>query len=357
MFAKACLGKYKQKVYFMDQDKIWSHISRRISGEGTDEDVQQVDEWLGEKSSHRKVYARLEQMWKYNRTIEGSHSSLFDSVKRRIAVYENQSISFLSWTHPLLKIAAILAVILVSNFLVYRYSQIAPQKEVTWQEIVVPRGNRMKLILPDKSSVWLNNETHFRYASDFSSGNREVELSGEAYFDVHHDAAHPFVVKAGDQRIKVLGTRFSVNAYPEDQKIETSLISGSVEFDSHLKVNGKSKFIIEPGYSLFYDKKNNQITREKIQSSYYEYWEKGVYAFKDERFESLAVKIRRIFNVEIVFEDSFLKSKTYTGTINIDDNIFLFMEAIRLTSVEPIEYKFTKNKIYVKLRNGRKSMN
>ena len=147
-----------------------------------------------------------------------------------------------------------------------------------------------------------------------------------------------------------MGTRFSVNAYPEDRVIETSLISGSVEFDCNLKVNGESKFMIEPGNSLFYDKQSNTVTRQKIQSSYFEYWESGVYAFKDESFESLAVKIKRIFNVEIIFKDEYLKKKTYTGTININDNIFLFMEALRLTSVEPIEYQYNKNIINVKLR-------
>jgi len=340
----------------MDQEKIWSHISRRMSEEGTEDDVQQVEKWVSEKPSNRKVYVRLQEMWNFNQTDEGSHSSLFESVKRRIAVYESKPISLLSRIHPLLKIAALLAVILISNFFVYQYMYNSTAKLVTWQEVEVPRGNRMKLILPDKSSVWLNNETHFKYASDFSSGNRVIELSGEAYFEIHHDATHPFIVKIGEQRINVLGSRFSVNAYPENRVVETSLISGSVEFETGNPINGQSKFLLEPGYRLLYDKENNQITKEKILSSYYEYWEKGVYAFKDESFESLSVKIKRIFNIEIVFEDNFLKSKTYTGTTNINDNIYVFMEAIRRTSVEPIEYNFTKNKIIVKLKNKRKAM-
>jgi len=333
----------------MDQDKIWTHISRRISGEGTQEDVQQVEKWLSEKPINRKIYIRLQHIWKSKQAIEGSHFSLFESIKRRIAVYESKPKSTVLIIHPLLKVAAILAVIIISNFLVYQHFQKDEPAIMSWQEIVVPRGNRMKIILPDKSSVWLNNETHFKYASDFSSGNRVVELSGEAYFDIQHDARHPFVVKIGDQHIKVLGTRFSVNAYPEDRFVETSLISGSVEFDSN-RENGKSKFFIEPGYSLFYDKQNNSLSSHKIQSSYYEYWENGVYAFKEESFESLAVKIKRIFNVEIIFTDKYLKKKTFTGTININDNIFLFMEAIRRTSVEPIEYQYNKNIINVKLR-------
>ena len=335
----------------MDNEKIWSHISRKIAGEETAEDATHANEWIEKKSVNKKTYNILTEMWSFRKSSDTVYHSLFESIQRRIRVHENRPrLPF--YSTPLFKVAAIVLLILASNFMVYMIQEnTKPEQVVTWQEVVVPRGNRMKLILPDKSSVWLNNETRFKYASDFSSGNREVELSGEAYFDIQHDAEHPFVVKIGDRRIKVLGTKFSVNAYPEDRMIETSLITGSVEFDSHQKVNGESKFLIEPGNSLFYDKRNNSVTLQKIQSSYYQYWENGVYAFKDESFESLAVKIKRIFNVEIIFQDDYLKKKTYTGTININDNIFLFMEAIRRTSVEPIEYNYDKNIINVKLKN------
>jgi ferric-dicitrate binding protein FerR (iron transport regulator) len=335
----------------MNKEDIWSHITRRISGEGSMEDVRQVDDWLNEKPVNKQIYSRLSNMWNFNEPTSGNHQSLFDSILRRIKVYENRP-KRPFYTSVFFKAAAILLLVLASNFLVYLLNSENDVKvPVAYQEIVVPRGNRMKITLPDSTSIWLNNETRLRYASNFTEGNREVELSGEAYFDVHHDAKHPFVVKVGEQRIKVLGTRFSVNAYPEDKLIETSLIEGSVAFESKSMANGNSEFMLNPGFSLLYNKENNSITTQRIQSSYYQYWEKGVYAFKDESFQSLAVKIKRIFNVEVVFEDNFLKSKTYTGTININDNIFLFMEAIRRTSVEPIEYRFNKNIIYVKLKN------
>ncbi len=333
----------------MDKDKIWSHISRKISEEETAEDANHVDEWIADKSENRQTYNILKEIWNFRSSSSKKHHSLFKSVKRRISVHEN-SPKQPFYTTTLFKAAAVIILILFSNVMVYLIQEkTQPEQLSTWQEIVVPRGNRMKVILPDSSIVWLNNETNFKYTSDFSN-NRVVELSGEAYFNVHHDSKHPFVVKVGGQQIKVLGTRFSVNAYPEDKLIETSLISGSVQFETNQTKNGKSSFLLEPGNSLFYDKQNNSVTQQKIQSSYYEYWENGMYAFKDENLESLSVKIKRIFNVEIVFEDDFLKNKTYTGTISINDNIFIFMEAIRRTSVEPIEYKFNKNIIYVKLK-------
>lgn len=334
----------------MNNDKIWSHVSRKLAGEDNAEDNSRLDDWLKEKDGNKKTYDILNEVWEYQGQSKDQHRSLFESIKRRITVFELQPrSSFLSsvW----FKAAAAALVLVVTNFMVYYIAkpQVEEKASVAWQEIVVPRGNRMKLVLPDSSSVWLNNETRFRYASDYGT-NRQVELSGEAYFDVKHDEKHPFVVHVGDQQIRVLGTRFSVNAYPEDRIIEASLISGSVKFESSRKIDGKSEHMLEPGFSLYYDKVNNSISKTKIQSSYYSYWENGVYTFKDESLESLSVKIKRIFNVEVVFQDDFLKTKTYTGNININDNIYIFMEAIRRTSVEPIEYKFNKNIIYVKLK-------
>lgn len=334
----------------MNRETIWSNITRKIAGESSEEDIRMVDKWLKENENNKKIYNTLLEMWNTEKLTTENQQSLFDSIKRKITVYENRPKSRF-YTSNLFKIAAVGILLIAMNLAFYLFNEKPAPEAVAWQEIVVPRGNRMKITLPDSTSVWLNNETKFRYASNFTATNRQVELSGEAYFDVHHDAAHPFTVKMGKKQIKVYGTRFSVNAYPDDNFIETALISGSVVFENDSEINGKTEFIIEPGNSLRYNKSDNTLTNQTIQSSFYEYWDKGMYSFKDEKFEALAVKLKRIFNVEVVFEDEFLKNKTYTGTININDNIFIFMEAIRRTSVQPIEYKFNNNVIYVKLKN------
>ena len=335
----------------MDNTNIWSHITRRISGETTGDDTQHIDKWLKEKPVNRQIYRRLVEMWNSERQTVNKHESLFESIWRRIKVYESKpSLPF--YKHSFFRAAAVLFFVVTSNFLVFTLMQgKMGTQHIVYNEVVVPPGNRMKLTLPDSTLVWLSNDTKLRYANNYSRENRAVELSGEAFFDVCHDANHPFVVNIGKQKIKVLGTKFSVDAYPDDSIIETSLIEGSVEFDSHNKVGGKSQFMLEPGNSLFYDKKDSTISIKKTQSSYYEYWDKGIYVFKDESFEDLAVKIKRIFNVEVVFENEYLKKKTFTGTININDNIFLFMESIKKTSVDPIEYKFSKNIMYVNIKN------
>ncbi len=335
----------------MEKENIWNNITRKIAGEGSPEDHKKVEEWIEKTPSNKKTYHILTQFWNFKSGNSNPLSYLFSSIQRRIAVFRNQPPKpFYNTTF--FRVAAIIVLIMLSNFMVYLISgKLQTEKVSAWQEIVVPRGNRMKMILPDSTVVWLNNETKLRYASDFRE-NRSVELIGEAYFNVTHDPAHPFLVNIGKQQIKVLGTKFSVNAYPEENIIETSLISGSVQFETISENNVSKSYLLEPGNTLTFNKNTNAFALEKIQAAYYEYWENGMYSFKDESFESLSSKIKRIFNVEIVFEDPKLKSKTFTGTIGINDNIFIFMEAIRRTAAEPIEYKFNKNIIYVKYKKG-----
>lgn len=336
----------------MNKDNIWSNISRNLAGEKSVESDKELERWIEKKTINKEIYSRLKQIWEAEGQEKGDYENLFYSILRRIRVHENKPPKPI-YMRPLFRAAAILLFLVATNVFVLWQSQKASKlDQMVYQEIVVPRGNRMNVILPDSTSIWLNNESKLRYRSNFNSTNREVELIGEAFFDVRHDAKHPFIVKVGNEQIKVLGTKFSVNAYPEDNVIETSLITGSVQFSTTEKVKGKSTFLLKPGYSLLYNKVKNNVTTEKIQNSYFEYWEKGVYAFKDEKFEDLALKIKRIFNVEVVFEDEFLKNKTYTGTIHINDNVFLFMEAIRRTSVEPIEYRFDKNIIYASIKSN-----
>jgi len=335
----------------MEKENIWNNITRKIAGEASSDDQKKVDEWVENSPENRKTYHILNQFWNYRTSHKNPILYLFGSIQRRIAVFQNQPPKpFYNTT--LFRVAAIVILILLSNFMVYLIGgKMQTEKLSAWQEIVVPRGNRMKIILPDSTVVWLNNETRLKYATDFNK-NRSVELVGEAYFNVTHDPAHPFLVNIGKHQIKVLGTKFSVNAYPEENLIETSLISGSVQFETFSETSQSKSYLLEPGNTLLYDKSNNTFDLEKIQSAYYAYWENGMYSFKDESFESLSYKIKRIFNIEIVFEDQKLKTKTFTGTIGINDNIFIFMEAIRRTAAEPIEYKFNKNIIYVKYKKG-----
>ena len=115
-------------------------------------------------------------------------------------------------------------------------------KKAEYYTLNVPYGEKYSIVLPDGTKVFLNAGTTLRYPDHFEGGSREVYLNGEAYLEVTKDAEHPFVVKTEEVEVKVLGTVFNVNAYPEGEWVRTTLVEGKVE-----AVCGGRLFVMEPG--------------------------------------------------------------------------------------------------------------
>jgi ferric-dicitrate binding protein FerR (iron transport regulator) len=206
------------------------------------------------------------------------------------------------------------------------------------------------MILPDGSKVWLSNNSKIKYPTEFKGKTRELALTGEAYFEVSHNKEKPFIVNIGKNRIKVLGTKFSVSSYPEDNLVRADLISGKIQFDIYAGKDAFKSFLVKPMQGLVFDKTSRKLSESKIPDGFYDYWHKGIYQFQNETLKRLAVKIDRIYNTEIIFEDARLQNKRFSGIISIDDNIFTFIEAIKSTSIDPIEYRYEKNKLYIKIK-------
>ena len=100
---------------------------------------------------------------------------------------------------------------------------------VTYNTLSTPRGGQYQLVLPDGSKVWLNASSSLHFPTAFTGKNREVELTGEAYFEVAKNKEKPFHVKVNDMQVEVLGTHFNINAYEDENAIRTSLLEGSVK--------------------------------------------------------------------------------------------------------------------------------
>jgi ferric-dicitrate binding protein FerR (iron transport regulator) len=333
-------------------EDIWKHISRKVAGGGNSEDDKEVAQWLQQSPENKLAYEQLKTLWD-SETVE-SHEmpKLYTELQKRVKMSREKSRT----KHLLvqfLKVAAVMFLLISLSFFAYHYfstQKLIVEDTVAFNTIVVPKGNRTQIVLPDSTKVWLTNDTKFVFPEKFKAGSREVELIGEAYFEVKHDEEKPFFVKVGKNRIKVLGTTFAVTAYPDDSFVETSLVEGKVIFELGAESEKKVSYEIAPGFTLNYDRNDGRMTRAKIETSFYDYWKKGIYTFKDESLENLANKIYRIYNIQMVFEDDFLKRKTFTGTLSVNDNVFTFMEAIKRTTAEPIEYYYEKNKIYLKLK-------
>ena len=203
-------------------------------------------------------------------------------------------------------------------------------------ELVAPMGARISFSLPDGTTGWLNSGSSLKYQIPFCQ-NREVSLKGEARFDVVHDNIHPFELSAGDTKVKVWGTKFNVNSYPEEHSVEVVLAEGKVEF---LVPEFSKSVIMKPNERLIY--KNGAIHINVTKASKYMAWSEGKLVFRGDSMEEVVRRISRWYNVDVVLMDNTLKSYRIQGTFQ-DDPLKEVLTVLSMTS--PIRYQIVDRKI------------
>ena len=191
--------------------------------------------------------------------------------------------------------------------------------KIVYNTLKVPYGKRFKLKLSDGTTVSLNAGSSLRYPEQFGlNGNRNVYLTGEAFFEVAKDKLHPFIVNANQVDIKVLGTKFNVSAYPENPTVNGTLIEGSIQMSE--TANPSNVILLEPNQMATWQNNAKKITIKNVDPSFYSAWTKGELAFKDTPFSTIAKIIQRTYDVEIINENSDLARQNFTGTIKISDS-------------------------------------
>lgn len=255
-----------------------------------------------------------------------------------------------------------LAVVVVTWFL-YK-----PNNEESFDgntQIVSGKGIRKNITLPDGTNVWLNAESTLSYDRHMAHNNeRVIILSGEAFFDVKHDKAHPFIIKTNKISIKVLGTAFNVKAYESDKETETSLIRGSIELSINNRPAEKiilkpsEKFILNEG--LVVNGLNNgkdsrpgaTLTIRPIASvvvankEYIEEtsWKDSYLVFKNESMQELVPRLERWFNVKINIRNDKVKDYRFTGAFS-NETITEALSAMQL--IKPYQFKIKNHDIEI----------
>ena len=180
------------------------------------------------------------------------------------------------------------------------------------------------------------------YPNAFVSKNREVEINGEAFFEVAHDAEHPFIVKANQINVEVLGTQFNVKAYEEDDWIEVSLSEGKVEVQSKDK---KRRIFLSPGEQAYYDKHNHSLTTRTVDIAHYTSWRNGIYYFRALPLKEIVKQLERIFNVNICITSSNIEDIILTGDFLRGENLEQILRVI--TADKRLKYRIEEYMIYI----------
>lgn len=188
--------------------------------------------------------------------------------------------------------------------------------------------------LPDGTVIQLNNHSKLIYPERFAGDSREVFLEGEAYFNVKHDKKHPFIVRAGELKIRVLGTKFTVNASSQSPQITATLLEGSIEVS-----NEKRQMLMKPSQQLRYDvNSGNMLLTELSNASREIRWTQNVWVLSETPLLDICQRMEHLFNVKIIIMNDELIGKSFTGEFYTNESL----ESISKTMQTSTPFKYER---------------
>lgn len=278
-------------------------IARLLSKESSYEDMIALNEWLAEDEKNRSEFIALGRYWDKCENNPEKAARAFAKSKDAILSSDSSKAfgrsSFRPWAYALATVAAAAALFFAvgtGEKQVYNYTA----------------GDSIaKYELPDGTDVTLNKGTSLSYSESRFRGERLAELNGEAFFDVTHDARHPFIVSAGDAEVKVLGTALDVK-YVEGESVSASLLEGSIEFSA-----GNLTEILKPGEHLSLDFASGKVLRTDSGVERYISWKEGIYRYRSITLSALAEEISSNYGCTVLMDPQ-LKDILMSGAFQAD---------------------------------------
>lgn len=311
-------------------NSFFENIKCFFSRSCNENDLKNLFIWFNSEKGHSEIKEVLDKSWN---TFRSENNIDIDSKKILLNIKKG-----LQRNHPpqplfsvrnLLPYAAMIALIVSFTFFIFKYREIGLRKVHTNQRytsVVTENGQRSKIVLADSSIVWLNSGTKFSYNENFSIDERKVILDGQAFFEIAHNEKIPFKVQCKDLIITVVGTKFDVNAYPTNDKINIMLESGKVNL-SHQKLKSVN-YSMAPGELAKFNLSNSKISVSNPDVKKYSSWKDGVLIFRNDQMKDVIEKLGRWYNIDIIVKDPEVYDSFYSGTIQNEsyEQIFRLIE-------------------------------
>ena len=330
----------------MKEQEIYNHqlAIRYFEGRITPSEEEILFRFVNDAPSNERMFRQWEEEWMLSYKLIPEVSNEWKQLQRRMQVRQSLNGVF-STKHMQLQrfiaVAAIACVLLLSgtySFYLYRNTETADNRFA----LETAYGEKSKLILADGTVVWLNAGSSLQYAGNFNSKNREVFLTGEAYFEVTKQSdGTPFVVKTDQYSVLVKGTKFNVSSYPEDISAKTTLLEGSID------ILYKGRHIpVAPGELLSLDKQNGSFSRQRVQASQYKSWTEGRVEYDKITLNELAVRLSRKYDVQIHLGDDLEKDMAFRVSLRKEETVGDVLHA--LSEIIPIRYERRDRDLYIR---------
>ncbi|MEG1563516.1 MAG: DUF4974 domain-containing protein [Bacteroides sp.] len=199
------------------------------------------------------------------------------------------------------------------------------KQKLVYNKIEIPRGGEYALILSDGTKVHLNSMSSLRFPVSFGKGRREVELVGEAFFEVNK-SKQPFIVHTKEVQVEVLGTIFNICAYP-DEEYQATLVSGSVK----VKAGKGEGCLLKPSQQASVTPGMNHIKIRSVDAAFYTSWVKGKINFKDKRLEEIMKTLSRWYDMKVIYADESVKNIRFGCNVDRYEEIIPFVRLLEKT--------------------------
>lgn len=314
----------------MEKETLYKYFS----GLASDAEKEAIKNWLEEDQANHQIL--LNERKFYDALLLADDSMFVQHSAPRF-------INIKKWMGMGVKWAAAVIIAFLASY-TYFVSQVENYMDTAMNTVTVPYGQRVNLSLSDGTKVCLNAGTVFTYPSAFGKNTRNVELNGEAFFEVSSNKERPFIVHTQDCDVQVLGTKFNVNAYKGEHNFTAALMEGRIRVQNNL--NPKEVINIMPDMQVALE--HGKLKVDEIPDYDVYRWRDGLVCFKELDFMQLLRKVEKYFGVNIKICSTTIRNHSFSGKFRISDGIDYILRVLQRDVKFTYERSEDGNTIYIK---------
>lgn len=306
-------------------------LYRFFSGDATVEEQREVLDWIDAAPANSRELLAERRLF---------DMMLLHAVPRR-GDSERSSFAIPRWLRETVKYAVVLLV--SAGIAGVYFSDLRKRIMQSYNTITVPSGQCVDIVLPDGTKVCMNARSELKYPAYFIGGDRRVQLSGEAFFEVSRDERHPFVVETFACDVEVLGTKFDVRAHAENDEFTASLVEGCVHVTD--RVDPRNRVVLQPREQVV--RRGGRLVVGRIPEHERFLWREGLIAFRDASFDELLREFEKYYGVRIEMRRSSVTDKLFTGKIRISEGIDHALGVLQHSAPFKFSHNDTRDVIYI----------
>ena len=307
-----------------------------FKGEVSDEEAQQITEWIEAKIEHQRYYQQLCRLFEVSYWIE--------DIPEQTEVAFPKKTKALPWKHYVISFMKVAAIFVLGFALHFFLNWQKTTHHELQHQIHVPTGQHVEIMLADGSKVWLNSGSTLTFPSKFDGKKRMVELDGEGFFEVKSDKEHPFIVSTSKYQVKAVGTSFNIYDYQDSPQFEAALLNGKVEVTTNAKKS--SVVILTPNQRAALCQ--GVLKVKPIENANNYLWRKGILYFNEPLLEVFD-KLQEYYDIEFQIRNSSLtrKSPYCTGKFRAKDGLEHIIRVLKETNHFDYQIDYESKKIII----------